>query len=163
MCQSMSITKHIERRVVLAEAADDLIDLLIAVGPVARPPRAEGEARRQRNAPGDAHIIAERLAIVVAVAEEVPVLAASPAGRSITHGHGLFSPSRKRKSAESKSGRVESSTSAQPERETSPLPIGSFVFEPERAVERARGALQILRIEARAARRPVFHRRRARR
>ncbi len=59
------------------------------------------------------------------------------AGRSITHGHGLFSPSRKRKSVESKSGRVESSTSAQPERETSPGSMGSCVLLP-RAPSRVR-------------------------
>ena len=67
--------EHIEGNIVLVEAADDLLDLLVGVGPVARPPRAEGETRRQRNAARDAHVIAKRLAVVVAVAEEVPVLA----------------------------------------------------------------------------------------
>ena len=46
-------------------------------------------------------------------------------GRSIAHGQGLFSPSRNRKSVESNSGRFESSTSAHPDRETSPGSIGS--------------------------------------
>ena len=61
----------------------------------------------------------------------------------MTHGQGLFSPSLKVKFAESKSGRVESSTSAQPEREMRPCSMGSRVLEPERAVEGARGALQV--------------------
>jgi hypothetical protein len=62
------------------------------------------------------HVVAEGLAVVVAVAEEVEVLAIA-GGRSMTQGQGLSSPCLKLKSSESKSGRVESSTTAQPERE----------------------------------------------
>ena len=61
----------------------------------------------------------------------------------MTHGHGLFSPSLKVKFAESNSGRVESSTSAQPERDTSPCSIGSRVLRSKRAVECARCPLQV--------------------
>ena len=53
--------QDVERNVVLAKAADQFVEFLVAVGPVARPPRAEGEARRQRNSAGDADVIAERL------------------------------------------------------------------------------------------------------
>ena len=66
--------EDVERCVVLAKSANDLFNLLIAVGPVARPPRAECEARRKRNASRDAHIIAEGFMVVVSVAEEVQVL-----------------------------------------------------------------------------------------
>src|SRR5580698_7535395 len=48
----------------------------------------------------------------------------------MTHGQGLFSPSLKLKFAESKSGLVESSTRAQPERDTRPCSMGSRVLEP---------------------------------
>ncbi len=153
--------QHIERHIVLVEAAHQLVQLLVAVSPVARPPRAEGKPRRQRNAPGHAHDNRQRLAVVVPVAEEVPVLIdpASFAGRSITHGHGLFSPSWKLKSAESNSGRVESSTSAHPERETSPGSIGSRVFVP-RAPSRCASCLAGFRDRCRPdARRPACRRR----
>src|SRR5271170_1442679 len=66
--------KDVERHSVLTEAFDDIVEFLVGVGPVARPPRAEGEAWRQRNPSGDAHIIAQRLLIVVAIAEKVPIL-----------------------------------------------------------------------------------------
>src|SRR5689334_17552664 len=55
----------------------------------------------------------------------------------MTQGHGLFSPSLKLKLSESNSGRVESSTSTQPEREIRPGSIGSAVFPP-RAPSRVR-------------------------
>ena len=48
----------------------------------------------------------------------------------MTHGQGLFWPSLKLKSEESNSGRDESSTTAQPEREISPSSMGSLVFSP---------------------------------
>jgi len=67
--------ENIERYVVLVEAADDLFDFLVGVGPVARPPGAKSEPGRQRDAARDPHIITERLAVVMTVAEEVPVLA----------------------------------------------------------------------------------------
>src|ERR1700757_5190986 len=67
--------EDVEGGVVLAEAANDFLDLLVAVRPVAGPPRAERKTRRKRNAAGDAHIVAKSLAIVVAVTEEVKVLA----------------------------------------------------------------------------------------
>ena len=65
--------QNVERHIVFVEAADELVELLIGVIPVARPPRAEGKARRQRDAAGDFYEVAECLAVVVAVAEEVPV------------------------------------------------------------------------------------------
>ena len=66
--------EDVERRGVVVEAADDLLNLLVAVVPVARPPCAEGEARRNGNATGDFDVVAEGFAVVVAVAEEVQVL-----------------------------------------------------------------------------------------
>src|SRR5579862_3946898 len=66
--------EYVQRRVVLVEAAHDVLNLLVAVGPVARPPRAKGEAGRQRDAAGNAHIIAQRLLVVMSITEEVEVL-----------------------------------------------------------------------------------------
>jgi hypothetical protein len=66
--------EDVERDIVLVEAFDELVELLVGVVPVARPPCAEGEARRERNAAGYADEVAESFAIVVAVAEEVEVL-----------------------------------------------------------------------------------------
>jgi len=66
--------EYVERSIVFAEAADDLEDLLIAVCPIARPPCAEGEAGRQRNAAGHTDVVAEGFAVVVGVTEEIPVL-----------------------------------------------------------------------------------------
>ena len=48
------------------EAAYQLVKFLVGVVPVARPPCAEGKARRKWDAAGHTDIIAERLAIVVA-------------------------------------------------------------------------------------------------
>ncbi len=138
--------EDIERRVVLAEAADDLFDLLIAVGPVARPPRAEGEARRQRNAAGDAHIVAERLVVVVAVAEEVPVLPCHLRAAPSPTAMGCFRLARKRKSAESKSGRLRIVLNCPSGARDKAVPDRFLRFVAQRAVQRARGALQILRI-----------------
>src|SRR5271163_1139536 len=66
--------QHIERHSVLAEALDDVVEFLIAVSPIARPPRAKGEARRQRDASRNQDVVAQGLLVVVAVAEEIPVL-----------------------------------------------------------------------------------------
>ncbi len=66
--------QHVQRHIVFMEASHQFVEFLIAVVPVARPPRPEGKPRRQRDAPGYAHIVAQRLAVVVAVTEEVPVL-----------------------------------------------------------------------------------------
>ena len=44
-----------------AKVSDQFFELLVRVGPVARPPGAESEARRQRNAAGDAGVIAQRV------------------------------------------------------------------------------------------------------
>ncbi len=67
--------EDVEGDVVLVEAADDLLDLLVGVCPVARPPGAEGEARRQRDAAGYFDVVAQRALVIVRVAEEVPILA----------------------------------------------------------------------------------------
>jgi hypothetical protein len=121
--------KDVQGNVVFMEAFDELVEFLVGVVPVARPPGAEGEARRKGNAAGNFDVIAQSPAVVVSVTEEVQVLPC-PAGLSITHGQGLFSPSLKLKSAESNRGRVESSTIAQPEREIRPGSMGSLVVEP---------------------------------
>jgi hypothetical protein len=63
--------EDVERDVVFVEAADQLVEFLVAVSPVARPPGAEGKARGQGDAAGDFDVVAESLAVVVAVAEEV--------------------------------------------------------------------------------------------
>src|SRR5450631_1129162 len=67
--------QHIERDIVVAEAMHQVLELLVAVGPVARPPCAEGKARRQRDASGNFGVVGERLLVIVAVAKEIPVLA----------------------------------------------------------------------------------------
>ena len=64
---------YVERGRILVKALDELVHFLVAVGPVARPPGAKGETRRQRNAAGNAHVVAKGFAVVVTVAEEVPV------------------------------------------------------------------------------------------
>ena len=46
----------------------------VAVGPVARPPGAQDEARDERDRPAEARVLADRAGVVVPVAEEVPVL-----------------------------------------------------------------------------------------
>ena len=66
--------QHVQRHVVAVEVLDQLLLLRVGVRPVARPPGAEGEARRHRDLPGHAREVRERAAVVVAVAEEVPVL-----------------------------------------------------------------------------------------
>ena len=67
--------QHVERHVVLVKTVHEFVEFLVGVGPITRPPRAEGEARRQRNGPGDLDEVGERLLVVVAIGEEVPVLA----------------------------------------------------------------------------------------
>ncbi len=66
--------KHIQRHVVLVKTAHQLVEFLIGVVPVARPPCSESKPRGQRNPPGDLDVVAQRLAIVVPVAEEIEVL-----------------------------------------------------------------------------------------
>jgi hypothetical protein len=66
--------QHVERRIVLAEAAHQFVELLVAIVPVARPPCAEGEARRKRDAADDMHEVSESLVVILSVAKEVPVL-----------------------------------------------------------------------------------------
>ncbi len=66
--------QYVERHTVLVKAGDNVVEFLVAVGPIARPPSPEGEARRQRDPSRNPNIVAECLFVVVAVAEEVPVL-----------------------------------------------------------------------------------------
>ena len=66
--------EHVERQVVRAEVGDQRRGSGVAVGPVARPPGAEHEARDERDRPAEARVLADRAGVVVAVAEEVPVL-----------------------------------------------------------------------------------------
>ncbi len=73
--------QDIEGHVILAKTAHQIVEFLIGVGPIARPPRAEGEARRQRDAPGDENVIAQRLLVIVTIAEEIPIL--TLAGRAL--------------------------------------------------------------------------------
>ena len=63
----------IEGHITVTKSLDEVVDLLVRVVPPAGPPRAEGIARRQRDAAGDADVIAQRLAIIVTVAEEIPI------------------------------------------------------------------------------------------
>src|SRR5579863_5770187 len=51
--------EDIEGDIVLMEAADDLFDLLVGVVPVAGPPGAKGETRREWDAAGDADVVTE--------------------------------------------------------------------------------------------------------
>src|SRR5207302_3085477 len=69
--------EHIKWHIVLTEAANEIFELLIAVGPVPRPPRTKGESRGQGNLPGDSGEISERLFVVVTIAEKVPILTIS--------------------------------------------------------------------------------------
>ena len=64
---------HIQRRVILPEVVHQLVELLVGIRPVPRPPHSEREPRRQRNPPRHAHKIAQRLFVIVSVAEKVPV------------------------------------------------------------------------------------------
>ena len=65
--------QHIQRRVILPEVPHQLVESLVGIRPIPRPPDAERKPRRQRNAPGHAHKIAQRLLVVVPVTEKVPV------------------------------------------------------------------------------------------
>ncbi len=67
--------EDVEGDVVVMEAGDEVAQFLVAVGPVARPPGAEGVAGRQGDAPGDTDVVAQGCLVVVTVAEEVEVLA----------------------------------------------------------------------------------------
>ncbi len=141
--------QHVEGRVVFAKAADQLIELLVAVGPVTRPPGAEGEARRQRNAAGDADKIAESLPVVVPVAEEVPV----GVGAGFLVGGALHGP---RPGAffaieEAEIGGVEERArgvvNQRPARAGNEAGLdGLFGLRAQRAVQGARGAHQIFRV-----------------
>ncbi len=66
--------QHIQRHIVLAKTAYQLIKFLIGVGPVARPPGTKGEAWWQRNRAGDLDEVGERLLVVMAISKEIPVL-----------------------------------------------------------------------------------------
>src|SRR5437763_373595 len=57
-------------------------ELLVAIGPIPRPPRAKSKSRRQRNPAGNFGEIAQRLLVVMAVAEEIPIL---PVTRGALH------------------------------------------------------------------------------
>ena len=66
--------EHVQRHLVSRVLVDELAELRVGVLPVARPPDAEGKARRHRDPAGDQDEILQSLLVVVAVAEEVPVL-----------------------------------------------------------------------------------------
>src|SRR5437016_113200 len=66
--------EDIERHIVLAKAANQVVELAIAIGPVTRPPRSKRKSRRQGNSASDFGEIAERLLVVVPVSKEVQVL-----------------------------------------------------------------------------------------
>jgi len=117
MCQSMSMTNTSSGTLCWLKAGDNVVEFLVAVGPISATTKPEGEARAA-DPSRNPNIVAECLFVVVAVAEEVT---SPPArrGRGMTHGQGCLRLFEKLKSAESKSGRVESSTSVHPSRETS--------------------------------------------
>src|ERR1700679_3718119 len=69
--------QNIERGVVLMETSDQLIELLVRVGPVSRPPSPECEARRQRNFTCHTREIVKSALVIVSVAEEVQILTLS--------------------------------------------------------------------------------------
>src|ERR1700689_408063 len=69
--------QNIKRRVVLMESSDQLIELLVRIGPVSRPPGPECKPRRQRNLSCHAREIIESAFVIMAITEEVPVLALS--------------------------------------------------------------------------------------
>src|ERR1700693_2625405 len=69
--------EDIKRRVVLRESLDQLIELLVGVSPVSRPPGSECKARRQRYLSRHARVIIQSTLVVVAIAEEVPILTVS--------------------------------------------------------------------------------------
>jgi hypothetical protein len=66
--------EDIEWNTILMKAGDEVAQFLIAVGPVARPPRSERIAWRQRDASGNAYIVAERPLVVMTVSEEIEIL-----------------------------------------------------------------------------------------
>ena len=66
--------KYIDGDVVLVEFFHQVAEFLVAIGPVARPPVAEGIAWRQRHLASEDGEVFQSLLVVVAVAHEVPVL-----------------------------------------------------------------------------------------
>src|ERR1700722_2585584 len=66
--------QHVEWRVVCAKSLDQLVEFLIAVRPITRPPGTERESRRQRYLSCGFGEIVERASVIVAVTEEVPIL-----------------------------------------------------------------------------------------
>ena len=75
--------EDVERHVVLVEAADELVEFLVGVSP-----SSATTMRRRRSAAAAEcgrrpHEVAEGLAVVVAVAEEVPVLSRALAGGAL--------------------------------------------------------------------------------
>ena len=102
--------EHVERQVVRAELArPSARTSAVAVGPVARPPGAEHPARDERDRAAEARVLADGAGVVVAVAEEVPVLVSGRSGRGSTQ-----------PSSGANTTPALSSNSAQPERETRP-------------------------------------------
>lgn len=75
--------EDVERDVIAAEATNEIFQFLIAVSPVTRPPGSESKARWHRNAAGNFNEVSERLLVIVAIFEEVPILAV--AGRPLHH------------------------------------------------------------------------------
>src|SRR5271156_3033619 len=73
--------ENVERGVVLMKSPNQLIELLIRIGPVSRPPRPECKPRRERNLSRHARVIVESALVVVAVAEEVPIFTLSSRAR----------------------------------------------------------------------------------
>jgi len=76
--------EHVERNVVVVHLCDEVAQFVVAIRPVARPPVAEGVARRQRHLARKLGIVAQCLLVVVAVGEEIPVLCLSLV-RSVAH------------------------------------------------------------------------------
>ena len=76
--------EHVERNVVVVHLRDEVAQLVVAVRPVARPPVAEGVARRQWHLARKLGIVAQCLLVVVSVGEEIPVLCLSLV-RSVVH------------------------------------------------------------------------------
>ena len=66
--------KDVQRQVVLLETVDDVLHVLGGISPIARPPGAQHEARDQRDAAAEAHVFGQGAGVIVAVAEEIPVL-----------------------------------------------------------------------------------------
>src|SRR6185312_237864 len=69
--------EHIERNIVFAESAHQILKFLVAVCPITRPPRTKSEPRRQRDFACHPGEVGERLLVVVSVAEEIPILTIS--------------------------------------------------------------------------------------